>query len=180
MIEQREIAAALRYRAKNKRLAGRDRREAALMLALHVHVRDLDELGLDCGEYGNLVGLWGKAPDEFLTVRNTASVRTRVARRRFPIADDTWRAITMAHGGACLYCGLVKRLQIDHILPLAKGGTGAVTNLAPACGPCNLNKHAQFLGDWLRIRPDLCASDITQRWESARRRGVLDLELRAT
>ena len=48
----------------------------------------------------------------------------------------------MQHG-RCLYCGMRprrSRLEIDHRVPLAKGGTDGLDNLALACGPCNRRK----------------------------------------
>jgi 5-methylcytosine-specific restriction endonuclease McrA len=49
---------------------------------------------------------------------------------------------------ACALCGgrfLSKgNLQIDHIVPLAKGGPHLPSNLQPACKPCNLTKGAKI------------------------------------
>jgi hypothetical protein len=38
-------------------------------------------------------------------------------------------------------------LQIDHIHPVAKGGTNDLTNLITACGPCNAGKRDKTLDD---------------------------------
>ncbi len=44
----------------------------------------------------------------------------------------------------CTYCGAPETtdspLTIDHIVPLARGGTNRVENLAVACRRCNLAK----------------------------------------
>jgi 5-methylcytosine-specific restriction endonuclease McrA len=39
--------------------------------------------------------------------------------------------------GRCGYCGRREKLVIDHILPIARGGTSEVDNLMPACRSCN-------------------------------------------
>jgi hypothetical protein len=44
----------------------------------------------------------------------------------------------------CVYCGAREvPLQIEHIIPQARGGTDRTSNLTIACGPCNLRKGKQ-------------------------------------
>ena len=73
--------------------------------------------------------------------------------QRLP-ADD-WhivRSIVWERDGhACIYCGATKALSGDHIVPLNKGGSNALTNLATACRPCNLSKASSTLEEW-RVR----------------------------
>jgi hypothetical protein len=48
----------------------------------------------------------------------------------------------------CRYCGTSAddaRLQIDHIIPRAKGGTNEICNLLTACYPCNIGKMAKTI-----------------------------------
>ena len=40
----------------------------------------------------------------------------------------------------CAHCGTASNLTIDHIIPLAKGGTNEVHNLQMLCEPCNAGK----------------------------------------
>lgn len=45
--------------------------------------------------------------------------------------------------GLCYYCGKkfpAKELTLDHIVPLARGGTTTPGNVVPACLSCNKNK----------------------------------------
>jgi 5-methylcytosine-specific restriction endonuclease McrA len=37
---------------------------------------------------------------------------------------------------------------IDHIVPLARGGTNYEGNLTPACRPCNSSKGTLLLVEW--------------------------------
>ena len=49
--------------------------------------------------------------------------------------------------GSCYYCGKnvpKGRRQIDHIVPLEKGGTDEVYNLCCACSGCNSKKHTHM------------------------------------
>jgi HNH endonuclease len=48
-------------------------------------------------------------------------------------------------GLPCHYCETVATTA-DHVVPLAKGGTDALWNLVPACGPCNQAKADQLPG----------------------------------
>ena len=67
------------------------------------------------------------------------------------LADD-WhivRSIVLERDGhACVYCGADKSPEGDHIVPLSKGGSNALTNLAAACHRCNLSKASSTLEEW--------------------------------
>lgn len=63
------------------------------------------------------------------------------------------RSIVLERDGhACTYCGSKKQLEGDHIVPLARGGSNALTNLATACRPCNLSKGPKTLEEWQPAR----------------------------
>jgi hypothetical protein len=70
--------------------------------------------------------------------------------QRLPAGD--WhivRSIVLERDGhACVYCGADKALEGDHIVPLSRGGSNALTNLATACRPCNLSKGSSTLEEW--------------------------------
>lgn len=59
----------------------------------------------------------------------TATVRGRVLQR---------------DGDRCKTCGSTDELQIDHIVPVARGGTGDIDNLQVLCRPCNASKGAKL------------------------------------
>lgn len=42
--------------------------------------------------------------------------------------------------GPCAYCGDPIVTQVDHVLPLSRGGTDDRGNLTPACKTCNMEK----------------------------------------
>lgn len=54
-------------------------------------------------------------------------------------------AIRDSQRNRCAYCRvfLGRRYHIDHIVPLASGGSNYPKNLQLTCGPCNLKKKAQ-------------------------------------
>ncbi len=41
---------------------------------------------------------------------------------------------------SCLYCGSLKDLTFDHVVPRRSGGRTTWENVATACAPCNLRK----------------------------------------
>lgn len=47
------------------------------------------------------------------------------------------RRIILATGPACAICGTAPATTADHIVPVSRGGTNELTNLRPACHPCN-------------------------------------------
>lgn len=53
-------------------------------------------------------------------------------------------------GFVCAYCGATPPnvvLQVDHIHPVAEGGTNAIDNLITSCQPCNIGKGANVLSN---------------------------------
>ncbi|HWY34801.1 MAG TPA: HNH endonuclease, partial [Nitrosopumilaceae archaeon] len=48
----------------------------------------------------------------------------------------------------CAYCGEAAHM-LDHIIPMARGGTSAIENLVPCCWTCNCNKASNILNvEW--------------------------------
>ena len=54
----------------------------------------------------------------------------------------------------CQYCGVTNvRLEIDHIVPVSKGGSYRVSNLVTACHNCNQSKGNRSLSEFLQHDP---------------------------
>lgn len=60
--------------------------------------------------------------------------------KRDPIADDVKLLVWARDGGACVRCGSKEKLHFDHVIPVAKGGSGEAVNIQLLCQPCNLQK----------------------------------------
>ena len=59
-------------------------------------------------------------------------------------------------GRECVYCKKKDTpLQVEHIIPRAKGGSNRPSNLTVSCEPCNQKKGAKSLGDFLSGKPEL-------------------------
>ncbi|BCL82014.1 HNH endonuclease [Ktedonobacteria bacterium brp13] len=56
----------------------------------------------------------------------------------------------------CSYCRAKDiPLQVEHIVPRAKGGTNCISNLALACEKCNIAKGTQDIKDFLKKKPEV-------------------------
>ena len=57
-------------------------------------------------------------------------------------AFDKW-------GRACVYCDAEgDDLHVDHIVPVSRGGSNHIENLAPACPRCNVSKGGRLPHEW--------------------------------
>lgn len=51
----------------------------------------------------------------------------------------------------CAYCGKKDKLTVDHIVPLSRGGSNYIENIAPACGKCNARKYTKTGEEFLAL-----------------------------
>jgi 5-methylcytosine-specific restriction endonuclease McrA len=65
------------------------------------------------------------------------------ARGRGQASPEQIRARIDYYGGRCWMCGSPEADTLDHVIPLARGGTNWPANLRPACRSCNSRKHAR-------------------------------------
>jgi len=56
-----------------------------------------------------------------------------------------WQWRCELYGNCCAYChsSLERKAEMDHVIPVAKGGTGWPSNLVPACRSCNARKNTK-------------------------------------
>ncbi len=54
----------------------------------------------------------------------------------------------------CFYCGSLEEIQLDHVVPVSRGGVHSIGNLVPACRPCNSSKNKWFITEWKKIKRD--------------------------
>lgn len=63
--------------------------------------------------------------------------------------DALRKTVYARDGVACTYCGATKTtLECDHVIPLSRGGTNDIANLATACAHCNRSKGRKLLSEW--------------------------------
>jgi hypothetical protein len=65
----------------------------------------------------------------------------RVNKREF-VSDETKIDVWRRDGGKCVKCGSRERLEFDHIIPVALGGSSTARNIELLCEECNRSKGA--------------------------------------
>ncbi len=58
------------------------------------------------------------------------------------------RELLKLYGSPCFVCGSIKRIQLDHVIPIARNGNHSIGNLIPLCQKCNASKHDSFFMEW--------------------------------
>jgi len=81
---------------------------------------------------------WNQAHPE---VHQATEERRRAHKAAAAINDFTraqWEVMKQHYGHRCVYCGRkMKRLTMDHLTPISKGGNHTASNIVPACQICN-------------------------------------------
>jgi 5-methylcytosine-specific restriction endonuclease McrA len=52
------------------------------------------------------------------------------------------------YSSPCIACGTTERVTIDHIIPIARGGTHSIGNLQSLCLKCNSSKNHRTMSEW--------------------------------
>lgn len=93
----------------------------------------------------------------------------RVARRKNAVVDPSASLETVAavYGWLCYICGVAcdatkpryheQKAELEHVIPLAKGGSHTFDNLRIACHRCNCIKGARFTAEQVRERLNVAA-----------------------
>lgn len=73
--------------------------------------------------------------------RSGAKRRANLALVDRTLTSEEWAEIKANHKHRCYYCNRkMKRLTMDHVIPLNKGGKHIKENIVPACQSCNSRK----------------------------------------
>lgn len=70
-----------------------------------------------------------------------------------PLYKKQKQRILERDGHRCMQCGSTKKLHIDHIVPVSKGGTSDDDNLQVLCEKCNTSKGAKIVHESSTNRP---------------------------
>lgn len=77
-------------------------------------------------------------------VKEAASIRKRrlLANGVFAISTKELKKI---YGSKCFLCNSNNQIELDHIVPISKGGNHSIGNVMPLCRACNRSKSDKFL-----------------------------------
>lgn len=105
---------------------------------------------------------WGPVQEDDAVVKFLyAKVSSSVRREREYKAGGTFTTddiidLFELQDGRCCYCGMPfhskEDFEVDHMLPIAKGGDNSPENIALACFNCNRSKRDHLLEDWFALR----------------------------
>jgi 5-methylcytosine-specific restriction endonuclease McrA len=88
--------------------------------------------------------VWGKvAPKQSLETEKRSSLTPKDARS--VVTPQLRRRIFARDGHKCKACSGPPPLELDHIIPVSKGGSSEPENLQSLCVPCNRKKGASIL-----------------------------------
>ena len=87
-------------------------------------------------------------PAPFL--ESQAKRRARKSRVKDDLTPDQWAQILDEFGHGCAYCPATDiPLQMEHMVPLSRGGHHTASNVVPACSFCNTSKGARTVLEWI-------------------------------
>lgn len=94
-----------------------------------------------------VTGLLKNIQKDDLNDNNVTEDELKTTRIREPIPERVKMYVWNRDGGRCVYCGSNQRLEYDHIIPLAEGGSNTKRNLQLLCQDCNRSKGANITID---------------------------------
>lgn len=59
-----------------------------------------------------------------------------------------WTRLQRRYRGLCAYCGAAPGVTKDHVVPIIRGGHDGISNILPACIPCNTSKSYRLVIEW--------------------------------
>ena len=96
-----------------------------------------------------------KRPEYYLERRRFYQNRRRVRKLKGSGSHSfqEWMDLVAFYNGHCLCCGRLARLTVDHVIPIAKGGSDSIDNVQPLCINCNRLKQTTIMDFRLVVAP---------------------------
>lgn len=83
-------------------------------------------------------------------IYNIINQRHRANKNCLPsnYSKQQWGTVKQYFNNKCAYCGSFSLLEIEHVVPVSKGGSFTADNIIPACKKCNTSKHDYDIFEW--------------------------------
>jgi 5-methylcytosine-specific restriction endonuclease McrA len=96
---------------------------------------------------------WKQRNPEMARESDRISVHKRRARlQENGVYQITPKDIRRLYQSECIYCQSLDEINLDHVIPIARGGRHSIGNLAPACRSCNQSKGSKTITEWRKRR----------------------------
>lgn len=82
-----------------------------------------------------------KSPNLVIAVPQHIRLTVASTERIWKVPPVNRREVLKRDSHSCQYCGSNKRLTLDHVIPVSKGGQHKWDNVVTACEPCNQYKR---------------------------------------
>lgn len=87
-------------------------------------------------------------PEKALILTRRGNQTRRLRMKSNTVFKISTKETKRLYSKPCFYCGNVGQIELDHVVPIARGGSHGIGNLVPACKSCNASKGAQLLIEW--------------------------------
>lgn len=82
--------------------------------------------------------------------KKNAIRKNSIAKTQNPAKADEIIDLKRKAKNKCFYCKKKCKLTLDHIIPLARGGTHSIDNIVFACLSCNCSKKSTMPNDYAK------------------------------
>lgn len=89
-------------------------------------------------------------PESARIIQHVRRSRVKAAGGRFTVKE--FRELCAWFDNRCAYCGASGKMTMDHIVPIAHGGSNWISNILPACRLCNYRKGARSVEEFAGVR----------------------------
>jgi len=87
-------------------------------------------------------------PDQFAIIRRRGNQVRRLKMKQNSTYKIRVKETQRLYSQPCFYCGSTQQIELDHVVPIARGGSHGIGNLVAACRRCNISKGAKLLVEW--------------------------------
>lgn len=86
---------------------------------------------------------------DFRSILETHSYRAQKAGVEDSLTLDQWGVLLESTGWRCAWCASDQNIQVEHLVPISRGGGNTADNVAPFCSFCNFSKGNKTALEWM-------------------------------
>jgi len=86
---------------------------------------------------------------DFRPILETHSYRAQRAGVEDSLTLDQWGVLLESTAWRCAWCRSDQNIQVEHMIPISRGGGNTVDNVAPFCSSCNFSKGNKTALEWI-------------------------------